>query len=313
MKLTRREFLAGVSAGVVGTAIGMSGAVGQKPGEKQPRSKVVIARDADAMDDVYKVNQDVVQSMVDKALMELSGRDRTKDAWEKYIKPSDIVGVKANVMMAATHPEVIRAIVTRLIDIGVKNENIIIWDRDNAGIGVEGITKRKRHFGYDGKTHLSKIITDHCTILINVPGMKAHWLAGIAVALKNWTGVVRGINVGDRDATYAFHSDNCAELSQFNAMPVIRDKCQFVLVDALLPLCDKGPQVNPRYLWPYRGVLASTDPVAVDTVCQQIIQERRDEMDLGPISPPVKHITPADTKYNLGVSDPDQIDLAQIG
>ena len=35
-----------------------------------------------------------------------------------------------------------------------------------------------------------------------------------------------------------------------------------VLVDALRPLCDKGPQVDPRYLWDYTGLVAGVDAVA---------------------------------------------------
>jgi uncharacterized protein (DUF362 family) len=310
-KLTRRQFLVRGSSAALGAAL--SGKHVSAAETKAPeKSRVVLVQSEDALDANVKASAEVVQKMLDAAVMKSSGESTAKAAWSRYIKPSDAVGVKMNVMMNATHPEVVRAIVVRLLDIGVKNENIIVWDRDNAGIGMAGVEVRDRRFGYDPKTHVSRIITEKATALINVPGVKAHWIAGIAVALKNWVGAIGGLNPSDRNVTYAFHADSCAECCMFNAMPVIRDKCRLVIVDALRPLSHGGPQVNPRYLWAYKGLLVSTDPVAVDAVCERILQEQRDKLKLGPINPPVKHVRLADTKYRLGNSDWDKIELVRM-
>jgi hypothetical protein len=58
-----------------------------------------------------------------------------------------------------------------------------------------------------------------------------------------------------------------------------------------------------------------TDPVAVDTVCLQIIQAKRDahKGESWPVSPPPKSIAVADTKYHLGTSDPEKIHLVKMG
>lgn len=310
-KVTRRQFLIRGTSAAVGAAVSVKGlSAAEEKAEK--KSRVVLVRSEDVLDANARVSAKVLQKMLDAAVMRFSGESTPKAAWAKYIKPSDIVGVKMNVMMNATHPEVVRAIVRRLLDIGVKDNNIITWDRNNAGIGMEGVETRNRHFGYDPKTHISKIVTEKCTAFINVPGVKAHWLSGIAVALKNWVGVARGLNVSDKGVTYAIHADSCAECCKFNAMPVIRDKCRLVIVDALRPLCHAGPQVSPRYLWPYKGLLVSTDPVAVDVVCQRIVQEQRDKLNLGPIRPPAKHIPLADKKYHLGTSNWDKIEVVRV-
>jgi hypothetical protein len=50
----------------------------------------------------------------------------------------------------------------------------------------------------------------------------------------------------------------------------------------------------------------------MDVVCEKIIQDRRDEMKLGPIRPPAKHVSFADTKYHLGTADWNKIDLVRI-
>jgi len=310
-KITRRQFVIRGSSAALGAAVGVKhlSAAEKKPEEK---SRVVLVRSEDALDANARPSSEVVHKMLDTALVRFSGETTPKAAWSKYIKSSDVVGVKMNVMVNATHPEVVRAIITRLLDVGVEDRNIITWDRNNAGIGMKGVEVRNRHFGYDSKTHISKIVTEKCTAFINVPGIKAHWVAGIAVALKNWVGAVRGLQLSDKGVTYAIHADSCAECCKFNAMSVIRDKCRLVIVDALRPLCHVGPQLNPRYLWPYKGLLVSTDPVAVDVVSAQIIQEQRDKLNLGPIRPPAKHVPLADTKYHLGNSDRDKIELLRI-
>lgn len=307
-KLTRREFIIRGSSAALGAAVGARHltAAETKSAEK---SRVVVVQSDDALDALSKPRPEVVQKMLDAAILRFSGESDMKAAWAKYIKPSDVVGVKMNVMMNATRPEVVRAIVTRLLDLGVKDEKIITWDRNRAGIGMEGVAMQNRPFGYDEKTHVNKIVTEKCTALINVPGVKAHWITGIAVALKNWVGVISGLNPSDRGVSYAIHADNGAEVCMFNAMPVIRDKCRIVIVDALRPLCHGGPQVNPRYLFDYKAILVSTDPVAADVVCQRIIEEQRDKLGLGPIQPPVKHVALADKKYHLGTSDWSNIEL----
>ncbi len=307
-RLTRREFIIRGSSAALGAAVGARhlASAETKAAEK---SRVVLVQNEDALDALSKPKPDAVQKMLDAAILRFSGESDVKAAWAKYFKPSDTVGVKMNVMMNATNPEVVRAIVTRLLDLGVKDENIIVWDRNQAGIGMAGVTARNRPFGYDEKTHVSKIVTEMCTALVNVPGVKAHWITGVAVALKNWVGVIQGLNPPDQGATYAIHADNGTEVCMFNAMPVIRDKCRLVIVDALRPLCHAGPQVNPQYLWDYKGILVSTDPVAMDTVCARIIQEQRDKLGLGPFQPPAKHVANADKKYHLGASDWNSIEL----
>jgi len=317
-KLTRRQFIIRGGSAALGAVTSAARTAeseedDQRVPAKQPAaSRVVLVRSDDALDSDGRPSTKVVQKMLDAAMIRFSGESNPKSAWSRYVNSSDTVGVKMNVMMNATHPEVVRAIVTRLLEIGVKDDRVIIWDRDSAGIGMEGVEVRNQHFGYDQKTHVSKIVTEQSSALINVPGVKAHWIAGVAVALKNWVGAIGGLNPSDKDVTYVIHSDSCAECCMFNAMPVIRDKCRLVIVDALRPLCQVGPQVDPRYLWSYKGLLVSTDPVAVDAVCERIIQEQRDKLNLGPIRPPAKHIRLADTKYHLGNSDWGKIELVEV-
>ncbi len=98
-------------------------------------------------------------------------------------------------------------------------------------------------------------------------------------------------------------------------LPEVRGKTRLVLVDALRPLCDKGPQPDPRFMWDYKGLIASTDPVAVDAVGLRIILEKRRALrgEPWPISPPPLCVTAADERFDLGTSRLDEIGLEKAG
>ncbi|MBN2290137.1 MAG: DUF362 domain-containing protein, partial [Candidatus Glassbacteria bacterium] len=210
--------------------------------------------------------------------------------------------------------ELVAALARLLVQAGVKDERIIIWDRDNAGTGVKGAYQRDRNYGF-GPDSISRIVNGEATVLINIPGLKSHWLSGMAGALKNWCGAVTRINVRDKDTPFVIHKDSCADLGMLGALEPIRSRERLVIVDALRPLFEGGPQVNPAYLWHYGGIFAGTDPVAVDRLCLELLNRKRYEVRnrSWPVNPPAKHVFLADTKYGLGVSDRTRIDLVKVG
>jgi uncharacterized protein (DUF362 family) len=320
--ITRRDFIKGTVSALLGMSVGAGilGCEGRPLGfipatrvsTDKSKSTVVLVRNEKALDQMHVPVQPIIDEMVSDAIQNLaSDRDAIK-AWKRFIKPSDTVGIKTNDMMVATHLEVVEAIVKNLHAIGVADERIIIWDQHKAGVGFSGIRNRNRRFGFN-RFKISKIVTEHCTALINVPGVKTHCLAGVSVALKNWVGAVTNINTKDLLVTYPIHGDCCAEVCSINAMPVIRDKCRLIIADALRPLFHGGPQPDPKYMWDYKGLLMSTDPVAIDIVALKIVQEKRNQYKGRdwPISPPAKHVQVADHKYGLGNSDWDWVELTE--
>ena len=146
-----------------------------------------------------------------------------------------------------------------------------------------------------------------CTVLISLPALKAHWLTGIGTVLKNY------ITFSGNPQQY--HDANNAKLGEIWNMPQVKGKTRLVLVDALRPLCDKGPQPDPRYLWNYNGLIAGTDPVAVEAVCLKVITEKRRALrgEPWPLSPPPLCVAMADEKYGLGTSRLEEIKIERIG
>lgn len=279
--MTRRDFL----RGTLGTAIGVS-VMGQgflRAGRIAPGSSLVtIVRDKNAMDAEYNVDTEVLRSMLDQTLIKVSGKSTPKEAWHSLITTDDTIGLVPTTHLNPTHLELTGAVRDSLIAAGVSGERIL----DAQG-------------GPDKP--------ESCTALIGLPGLKAHWLTGIGTVMKLY--IMYSGNPGN------YHDENSAKLGEIWNLPFVKGKTKLVLVDALHPLCDKGPQVDPRYKWAYNGLIAGTDPVAVETVCLRIIQEKRKNLrgEPWPLSPPPICLEAADKTYGLGTSDWDNIRVENFG
>jgi len=286
---TRRDFLKGTAYGTLGIALGLEG-IGDL-GEpvtifaaEDPVSNVVLIRDEAAVDADHQVNVEVVTEMLDTAVKTLADEEEVLDAWRRYLRPEDTVGVKFTAcswMRVPTEQAAIDALVARLGDLGVPKKRIHTKD---YGLPVE-----------------------QCTALINLPSIKVHTLTGLAGAIKNY------INFTGKESSY--HFDGSVDLGEAWLMPEVKGKTRLIVVDALRPYFGPGPQINPLHRWDYKGILMGTDPVAIDTVCLRICQSKRNlfKGEEWPITPPPKSIAAADTKYRLGTSDASKIRLTRLG
>ena len=279
--LTRRDFLRGTLGATLGASI--MGSKFLRAGEKAAtQSSVTIVRDKNAMDASHTVNTDVLKTMLDQTVIKVTGQNSAREAWLSLVKPEDTVGLVDTPHLNPTHQEVVAAVKNSLTDAGIPEEKI-----------------RKAQGGPDNPTA--------CTALIALPGLKAHWLTGIGTVLKLY------ILYSGNPRRY--HDQDSAKLGEIWNYPFVKGKTKLVLVDALHPLCDKGPQPDPRYKWAYNGLIAGTDPVAVETVCLRIIMEKRKAMrgEEWPLSPPPLCVEAADKVYGLGTSNWDNIKVEHYG
>jgi hypothetical protein len=243
---------------------------------------VTLVRDKNAMDADHNVNIDVLKSMLDQILAKFTGKETPKDAWLSLVTPDDTVGLVPTPHLNPTHKEVVDAVKASLSEAGIAEEKIV----EAQG----GPDKPKA-----------------CTALIGLPGLKAHWLTGIGTVMK--------LYILYSGAPRNYHDQNNAKLGEIWNYPFVKGKTRLVLVDALHPLCDKGPQVDPRYKWAYNGLIAGKDPVAVETVCLRIIMEKRKALrgEDWPLSPPPLCVEAADKVYGLGTSDWNNIRVEHFG
>ncbi len=279
--ITRRDFIRGTIGATLGTSMfGVRWAVGSE--KSAPSSLVTVVRDKDVMNAGLDVDFKVLQKILDQSIVQLTGRKNSKEAWSKIITPEDTVGLVSTGHLNPTHDELVYAVKIALMDIGVPKNRIKM---------AQGSSRKVKR----------------CTALISLPALKAHWLTGIGTVLKNY--------IMYSGSPSAYHDQNSAKLGEIWHLPHVKGKTKLILVDALYPLCDKGPQADPRYKWPYSGLIAGTDPVAVETVCLRIIEEKRRALrgEPWPLSPPPICVEAADKVYGLGTSRMEKIKIAHFG
>jgi len=289
---TRRDFLKGTAYGTLGVALGLKGleseaGAGETPepfAARNPASRVVLVRDAAAVGDDHEVDARVVADMIASGIKTFVGREDVSNPWGRFIRHEDVVGIKFS-----------RCQWNR-----VPTEQAVI-DAVAAQVSSVGVPKKRIHAADGG------LPVDRCTALINLTSIKVHSQTGIAVSIKNY------INFTGKDSSY--HGAGSAKLGEAWHLPQVKGKTRLIVVDALRPYFGPGPQVNPIHRWDYKGILVGTDPVAMDTVCLRLCQEKRNlfRKEQWPITPPPVSIAAADTDYRLGTSDPSKIKLIRLG
>ena len=285
--ITRRDFIRTGSRAVMGSLMGLP-LVRKAAGQTAEKSRVVLIRNSKVSDGYGSLHADALVDMLDQAVTTLHRTSDSASAWRKIIKPQDIVGIKSNVWHYLPTPEPLEdTIASRLMEAGVSAGNISIDDR---GVGANAVFKK-------------------ATALINVRPMRTHHWSGLGTLLKNYIMFV--------SAPWQYHGNACERLATIWQKPDIRGKTRLNILVMVTPLFHGiGPHhFSRKYTWPYGGLIASTDPVAADAVGARIIQAKRNAYfgENKPISPRPLHIEAADTKFGLGNSHPDRIDLVKMG
>ncbi len=283
--ITRRDFLR-VTAGTAMAATLGSGILREARAEQT--AKVVLIRNAEVLGPQDKVQEQILQSMLDEAVKSLVGTDKPMEAWKKLFKSSDVVGIKSNAWGRMPTPkELEAAIKRRLLDTGVAGKNIDIDDR-----GV-----------------LNNPVFQNATALVNVRPLRTHHWSGVGTCLKNYIQFVPDPS--------SYHDEGCSPLGKIWTYPIVKGKTRLNILSALTPqFYGRGAHFfDKRYVWPYKGLIVGTDPVAVDAVGAHLLQVKRIAFfgeDKALDVPPV-HIVAADKKYHIGVSDLSRIQLIKLG
>jgi hypothetical protein len=283
--ITRRDFLR-VTAGAAVAATLKSGILGEARAE--PAARVILIRNAEVLGRQDKVQGNILQSMLDEAVKNLLETNEPMEAWKRLFKNADIVGIKSNEWNRLPSPkELEAAIKRRLLNVGVAEKNIGIDDR-----GV-----------------LHNPVFLNATALVNVRPLRTHHWSGVGTCLKNYIQFVPD--------PWAYHDEGCSPLGKIWNYPMVKGKTRLNILSCLTPqFYGRGAHFfDRRYVWPYKGLIVGTDPVAVDAIGARLLEVKRvgffgEERALD--VPPV-HIMAADKKYHLGVSDLSRIQLIKLG
>jgi uncharacterized protein (DUF362 family) len=293
------------------------------------KSKVVIARDTQLQDDKYSVDSNRLKRLLDKALQAFFDTDHPSEGWQKIIKPGTVVGLKVNCLSGrgTTRRELVDAICEQLQQCGTKAENIIIWDRFNSdledgGFRINQNSKGIRCFGNDylgfaagfeiygsAASLICNTLSRICDVVINLPVLKDHGIAGMTMAMKNMFGAIHNPN------KYHLNTGN-PYIADVYMLPPVRNKVRLTICDALVAQFEGGPSFFPHWRWSFNGLIIGTDPVALDYTGWQIIEAERKKRGLKTLQaigrePKYIH-TAADENHRLGTCDPDKIEQVNI-
>ncbi len=271
-----------------------------------------------------KYQAEPVQHMLEAGLNELTGTGGWVDAWRLFAQPGDVVGIKVNPVgfpEIYSSPEVLHPIIAGLNAAGIKNRDIVVYDRYHdqfikagfpemlpAGVrwmsaakdfelvqqGIEGYDPD--HYmdmavtlpGYDAtnltarRSYAARFITREVNKLINLCVLKDHGAAGVTLSLKNMShGLVN--NVCRSHSTKGINVCG-AFIPSVVSLPVIRNKAVLHILDAVKGQYQGGPGPRPKFIWQPKTIFLATDPVALDHTGWRMLDAQRVASGLKPIA-----------------------------
>ncbi len=345
-KYNRRQFLtnigtlSGVALSTLPAFAQIGGRVLTTPAQKAAQTPVIETIGKKVWED-DRLNEDIVGEMVDQSMIKLTGRDTAKEAWRDFVLPDHIVGIKINPLAGpelSTHSVIVNKIIEGLFSAGVLRKQIIIWDRFeshllNAGYPIETddgdvrtLATDLKNIGYDDEVFYetekdsiarrenestrslySRIVTEMVDVLINVPVLKQHDMSGVSGCLKNMA-------FGSVDNTQRFHGKPLycnPAIAEIYENKVLKDKVVINIVDGLVASYDRGPEYHAESSWQYGGLFVSADPVILDVLILQTVNQKREELGLSSMSKYANHISSA-SNLELGNNSLDQVNLQKI-
>ena len=314
------------------------GMPGQYPGEV-----VRVSCDRSIDVDTERIDAQVVRSMLSAGMKGLTGASSDRDAWSSFIATDDVVGIKVNCSGAPrvmSSPEVVGGIVANLVELGVPPNNIYIYERFQdqldavhyeksvpAGVQIQAAEHARGSIrGYDPSTfvevnffgeddtrsYVMKLVSQKLTKIINVPNLKEHQAAGVTGCLKNaaygnFSNVARS-HRNEISNTYSF-------IGTLGAVEPVRSRTVLNIMDGLRGVWHAGPfSENKRFRFYPKQIMFGTDPVAMDRLLIEIIEEKRKEEHAPSIfdrSPGhVRTFGKTDPNFNAFVREPGHVEYA---
>jgi hypothetical protein len=236
----------------------------------------------------------------------LTGDAKTVDSWRRFFAPDDVVGIKVNAggrpWVVSSH-EIVAETIRNLMEVGVKPGQIYIYERFQnqlnqvnyaphipEGVNIfaaeranvrgdnqsydPGVYVEADFFGEDDtRSNMIRLISQKLTKIINIPNMKDHGATGVTGCLKN-------IAYGSFSNVARTHFKGVSHTLSFvgtlaNVEP-LRSRTVLQIMDGLRGVWHAGPFAPTlRYVFFPRTIQFATDPVAIDRLLLDIIDDER--------------------------------------
>jgi len=345
--MTRREFLALLGVGASGAPCAMAAdaafvrermarasgasavprrAASGTPAAVTQEKAVVVEVQSPRVIIEPRIHERRLGEMISQALQQLTETSTDADAWHAILEDDDVIGLKFNgsgaAGLAITEPFA-RLLVASLGQAGWAPEKIVLIEVGPRLVRQLKVQPRRTGWQSDKTTFGSGVdqlaaVLDQVTAIVNVPFFKANRIAGMSGCLKNLShALVRhpahyhANAKPDPKRGVLEPGSHCSPyIADIVACPAVRDKLRLHLVNALRTA--REPKFNPTgsAVETYGAVLAGRDPVAVDMVGLEILNQQRISRNQLPLAKPDEPLPQlrAAAQVGLGIWDLDFID-----
>ena len=252
---------------------------------------------------------EVVKEMMARGMRALTGAATPGEAWRRLFEPKDVVGIKVN---CGGHPwcvsdhGLVAETIRQLMGVGIPPENVYIYERFQnqmnnvnyaphvpAGVKIvaaEAANRRGDNRGYDPATYVEadlfgeedtrsnmmRLVSETLTKIINIPNVKDHGATGATGCLKN-------IAYGSFSNVARTHRDGVSHTKTFvgtlASVEPLRSRTVLQIMDGLRGVWHAGPFARTRkYVFYPKKLFFGTDPVAIDRLLLDIIDDKRKAM-----------------------------------
>lgn len=312
-----------------------------------PKARVVIVQDA-AATEAFRPQPERVQALVDRGIVHLTGKKDAVEAWQSLVSSNDVVGLKVCSTPgpnSGTRPAVVEAVIKGLLASGLPASNLIIWDKHTVDLRLAGFFEFERRYGvrvagaaqagfdekvfYDApllgnllwgdlefgkkgegvgrKSFVSKLLTQQITKIININPLLNHNAAGVS-------GNLYGLAMSSVDNTFRFEQDSsrlATAVPDIYNLPPLGEHVVLNIVDALICQYEGGQQGLLHYSATLNQLRFSRDPVALDVLSVQELEQQRLHAD-APVTKPNRDLYEFAALLELGVSDLKKIQVDNL-
>jgi len=278
------------------------------PGMPGPYPGRVVSVTSEKSVDVTSnaANDSVVREMMARGLCALTGAKTAPEAWRRFFAPADVVGIKVN---CGGHPyvvssyEIVAEAVRQLMALGVPARQIYLYERFQtqldevnyaphlpAGLQIVAAERANRYTdnaGYDPATYLEanlfgeedtrsnmmRLVSQKLTKIINIPNVKDHGATGATGCLKN---IAYGSFSNVARTHHRGKSHTLSFVGTLASVEPLRSRTVLQIMDGLRGVWHGGPfSRTRRYVFYPKRIFFGTDPVAIDRLLLDIIDDER--------------------------------------
>jgi hypothetical protein len=322
-----------------------------RPGMPGPfPGRVASVRSEKCLDPAGEVaDPEAVREMMSRGMCSLTGDATPLAAWKRFFEPADIVGIKVNCgghPFVVSAPEIVAEVVRQLLAIGLTPPQIYLYERFqnqldavNYGPGLppgvqivaaESANQRLDNGGYDPSTYveadffgeedtrsnLMRLVSRRLTKIVNIPNMKDHGATGVTGCLKN-------VAYGSFSNVARTHSRGVSHTLSFvgtlASVEPLRSRTVLQIMDGLRGVWHGGPFARTRrYVFHPRQILFGTDPVALDRLLLDVIDDKRRaegaisiwDRSAASLRPDDEHERDLDPNVNILIREPGHVEFA---